>query len=110
LGESGSTERAGRAESLKWGIFVLFQGSLVMNRDQFDAERMPGATLAPGTPVRYRPMQPEFFSIRFIGREGRVLDPTGPGKRHCFIEFPCGIVLLVLTSDIEPLPAGAEAQ
>lgn len=59
--------------------------------------------LAAGTPVRYRPIQPELFSIRFIGQEGRLIHATAPDHRHCFIEFSCGVVLLVLTRDIEPL-------
>lgn len=59
---------------------------------------------AVGTPVLYRPTQPEFFSIRYIGQVGRTIGGNTEGVRHIFIEFPCGVVLLVPKTDIEPVP------
>lgn len=74
-----------------------------MDREDVDEDVSPRPALAAGTTVRYRPVQPELFSIRYIGQEGRLIDTTPPHHRHCFIEFTGGVVLLVLTSDIEPL-------
>lgn len=79
------------------------EGLSMDDRDMVGEKVRPRPVPAAGTPVRYRPEQPEFFSIRFIGQEARVLHAPAPHSRHCFVEFPCGAVLLVLASDIEPV-------
>lgn len=74
-----------------------------MSMNTRDEKDSGAGGFAIGTPVRYRPNQPEFFSIRYIGQVGRTISGNTEGVRHIFIEFPCGVVLLVPRADIEPV-------